>query len=134
MSYLRYLDHQKVKWIIISLLAFLLSLGVKGQGVVLAVTLIAVDILLERKLLTKRVILEKLPFFIVAIIFGLLAMQGHESAGTLDEKALGYSYMERIAFASYSIVQYFLKLFVPYNLSAFYPYPESVDGNIPYFY
>ena len=56
------------------LLLFLLSLLSKAQAVVLPVVFFAVDFLMNRKF-TKKTILEKIPFFVLAVAFGLLAIK-----------------------------------------------------------
>jgi len=128
--YIRYLMTEKKLFLIFSIVAFLFSLLAKGQAVSLAVTLIAVDLLLRRSYKKMTVILEKLPYFILALIFGviaILAQQHGDAIHDIDE----YPFYQRLVFASYALVQYFLKLFVPINLAAIYPYPRLIGTDLP---
>jgi tetratricopeptide (TPR) repeat protein len=107
------------------LFLFSLSLLSKAQAVVLPVVFFAVDFLMNRKF-TKKTILEKIPFFILAMAFGLLAIKLQGKAGAMQT----YQYFpvyERILFSCYALMTYLHKLILPINLSCFYPYPETDD-------
>lgn len=132
-AYVKYIDLQKTKYYILSLLLFLLSLFSKGQAVSLAVTLILIDYLRGRKLLNKKLILEKLPYFIFALIFGLIAIGAQkQSEALVDEQ--GYDFMQRIAIASYAFMMYVKELILPVNLSAINPYPDIIHQTVPALY
>ncbi|HAN76324.1 MAG TPA: hypothetical protein DCQ31_00420 [Bacteroidales bacterium] len=94
----------------------------KGQAVSLAVSLLAVDFWFNRKLLSVKVIAEKIPYFALALVFGIVAIKAQASGDALRDFA-AYSFHERIIFASYSLFGYIWKLVLPLNLSALYPYP-----------
>jgi tetratricopeptide (TPR) repeat protein len=133
LAYIHYVDKKKPVLYLASLLLFLLSLFSKGQAVSLAVTLIVVDYLRNRNLLDKKVILEKVPFFVLSIIFGYLAIQAQkQSEALVDEQA--YSMVQRFGIASYAFVQYILKLVMPVNLSAIYPYTDIINHTVPGYY
>jgi hypothetical protein len=72
--YLRYIEKQGYTWYLYSILAFLLSFFSKEQAVMLPVTLIGIDYLLGRDLLSKRVIMEKVPFLILSVIMGVVTI------------------------------------------------------------
>ena len=132
-SYVKYIDARKTKYYVFSLLLFLLSLFSKGQAVSLAVTLIFIDYFRDRKLLSKKLILEKVPFFIFALIFGLIAIGAQkQSEALVDEQ--GYDFLQRIAIASYAFMMYIKELIIPVNLSAINPYPDIIHQSIPALY
>ncbi len=112
-------ENKKCYWL--SILFFILSLLSKGQAVSLAVTLVLADYFLGRKLLSREVILEKIPFFALALAFGVIAVvaQADVRAMLLEH----FPWYERVAFASYGLLMYVVKLILPLGLSAFYPYP-----------
>lgn len=126
-SYLWYLKKQKVKYVVFSILLFILSLFAKGQAVSLAVTLVAIDFLLGRKLIGKKVIFEKIPYFVLAIILGIIAIMA-QHAGEAIHDIREYAFYQRLIFASYAYIQYFVKMLVPINLAAIYPYPPLTEG------
>lgn len=132
-AYLYYLDKKQIKFYFLSLLLFILSLLSKGQAVSLAVSLLAVDFLFERKLLDKKVILEKIPYFILALIFGIIAIYAQKEGNALHGEE-SYAFYKRIAFAGYAFSQYIIKLFIPNNLSAIYPYPDIINKTVPAYY
>lgn len=113
----------------ISLLFFLLSLLSKGQAVSLAPTLIIVDWALSRKIFSWKVILEKIPYFALALVFGIVAIIAQKSGNAIADIA-DYYWPERIVFASYGTFQYIVKQIIPYGLSPLYPYPYK-SGELP---
>src|SRR2546426_1352573 len=121
-AYLRYLDARKWGWLMASLLALILSAASKPAAVVLPLTLLAIDYYRGRAL-TLRVVLEKVPFFAVSLVGGLLTLQAQHTVG-----AMAYAHVwnpfQKLLFASYGTVMYIVKLFVPVSLSAIYPYPS----------
>lgn len=132
-SYIYYINKKELKFYILSLLLFILSLLSKGQAVSLAVSLIAIDFLFQRKLLNKKVIFEKIPYFILALLFGIIAIYAQKEGNALHSEE-SYAFYKRIAFAGYSFTQYLIKLFVPVKLSAIYPYPDIIHQTVPAYY
>jgi protein O-mannosyl-transferase len=132
-SYLRYLQKPKLKAYLITLFVFLLSLFSKGMAVSFSVTIIAIDYVLMRDLLSKKVIIEKIPFLIISVIFGVIALKAQEAGDGIlvgDE----FSFIDKLAFSSYGLSQYIFKLFVPFHLCHYYPYPAKINGAFPSFY
>jgi protein O-mannosyl-transferase len=113
-----------------ALFLFLLSLFSKGMALSLSFCLVLIDYYLDRKLLSRRVILEKLPFFLLSALFGWLAIQAPESLHALSNPN-EYTFPEELQLSAYSLSQYLTKGFLPLRLSAYHPYPESIS---PVFY
>ncbi len=132
-SYVKFTKCGKYKYYVISFFMFVLSLFSKGQAVSLAVTLFAIDYFKNRKLLDIKIILEKVPFFILAVIFGLLAIEA-QAKGNAIVSGEAYSFVHRIGFAGYAFMQYIIQLIAPVNLSAIYPYPDILNKTIPAYY
>jgi tetratricopeptide (TPR) repeat protein len=129
--YLKYLtDHQK-KFYIFSLVLFCLSLLSKAMAASLPVVLLLTDYFKGRKI-NGKVILEKLPFIVLSIGFGIVAVWAQKSAGATE--AVNFSFPERMVFACYGFITYIIQLFFPLNLSAYYPYPVSNPESIPTLY
>lgn len=114
----------------LSLVFFIFSLLSKGMAVSLAPTIVLVDYFYGRNIKSAKVILEKIPFFLLALAFGILAVQA-QSLGPDTEGIPDYNLFKRLIFAGYGCSQYILKLLWPYDLVAFYPYPKA---EIPYYY
>lgn len=111
----------------ISFLLFYLSILSKAMAVVLPLLLLLIDYYIARAW-TKKVFLEKIPFFILSIIYGVLASNVQQGAIADIDTFTG---LQRLSFASYGLVNYILKLVVPINLSCFYPYPSLINGHLP---
>ncbi|MCX6258191.1 MAG: tetratricopeptide repeat protein [Bacteroidia bacterium] len=122
--YVRYVKSGKAKYFILTLVFFILSFFSKEQAVMLALCLVAIDFLLERNLKSGKLILEKLPFFALSVIMGIVTIFASKT-GEFYEKTASGPFYHQIAFASYALVQYVIKLVLPVHLSAFYPYPED---------
>lgn len=131
LSYLFYLEELKLKYLLLTGLFFLLSLFSKGMAVTLPIVLLLLDYFAQRKL-NRRVIYEKIPLFLLSVFFGWLAItlqtQYAETHGTIIEH---HNAEDRFLFASYGIINYITKSFVPFQMSAFYPFPEKTDGSYP---
>lgn len=117
LSYVIYIKKTSSKYLYFSLALFICALLSKGQAVSLSVTLILIDIFFNRNLLSKKVIFEKIPFLILSVIFGLIAIRAQQGA------VITLPLHERFFYASFGYVQYLLKLIYPFKLSAYYPYP-----------
>lgn len=142
-TYIRYLDTQQRKWFIWSFVLFVLSCLSKAQAVVLPVVILLVDFGRGREL-NMKLITEKWAFWVVALFFGLVAVDiqsggnFHGLTQTVGEtkKALDlqvFTLVERLLFALYGFMMYCYKLLFPFNLSGFYPY-EKDSGNAQYYF
>lgn len=123
LSYVRYVKTENAKTYFIVVITFICALFSKGMAVSIPFTLLALDIWLNRTF-TKKIILEKIPFVILSIIFGIIAIKAQSSAGFLKIDQ-DFSLLQKIQYSGYAFMQYALKLFFPLGLSAVYPYPNS---------
>jgi protein O-mannosyl-transferase len=75
----------------------------------------------------KPLVLEKIPFFVLAFFFSALTfwIQKTHADNFAPLEKLGL--MDRTWHAMLSYVQYLSKLFWPTNLAVFYPYPRTQD-------
>jgi protein O-mannosyl-transferase len=132
LQYVRYAGSPsagKMIWVIVAAGAAMLS---KGTAVALPLSLIAIDVWLQRPLNNKRIWLEKAVILVLAVITGLVAIQAQESGKFLDTHA-PHTGLETLIFAGYAYTEYIVRFFVPLGLSAMYPYPTSV-GLVQYLF
>lgn len=122
--YLEYISNQKTKFFILLLLAFIFSLLSKAMAVSLPFILILIDFYKNRNLLSAKVIFEKIPFFLIAAIWGLLTLYWHNQHGSLANST-GFPLTERILLGTKGLVFYFSHILLPLNLAVFHPLPES---------
>ena len=127
--YLRFLIEQKTKFYYYCLLLFLFSLFSKAMAVSLPVVLLLTDYFKGRKM-NAKIFIEKIPFFVMSLFFGVLAIVAQKSTGAIQHLDF-FSFPQRIVFACYGFIMYLLKLFIPLQLSAYYPYPVKSGAGIP---
>lgn len=118
--YIRKAQKRKILYFL-SLILFILSILSKAMAVSMAVILPLIDYYDGRKLLSKKVILEKIPFFLIALIFGVIAFTAQQSTKAIV--FTDYSFYDRILFACYGLITYLWKIILPIQLSCFYNYP-----------
>jgi protein O-mannosyl-transferase len=75
----------KISYLILSFLFFLISFLAKEQALMLSVLIIAFDYLHGRKMLDKRLILEKIPFLLAALVMGLVTLASARSGEFFSE-------------------------------------------------
>jgi Tfp pilus assembly protein PilF len=127
--YLKYLKNLKIRYYVFALALFSVSILSKAMAASLPLLLVLTDYLKGRKI-TKKSILEKVPFFLLAIALGVVAIIAQKSTGAISDLAI-FTLPQRLVFASYGFITYLFKLLLPLNLSAFYPYPIKSYEDIP---
>ncbi len=129
--YLRYMEQgNKRKYYLLTLLLFLASLLSKSAAVTLPLLMIAIDVYKGRKI-NGRSIGEKVPFFLLSILFGLLNLQSQAAQGAITDLGAAYSIINRIFLFTSNLSMYFIKLVAPYNLSLLHFYPGENKGMLP---
>ncbi len=125
-SYLYYLKLKQNKHLLLCFILFLFSLLSKSMAITLPLVLILFDYWQTNKLKLSSLI-QKLPFFILSAVFGLIAMLGGYLAKVFyDEHPI--SLLDKLKGASFDIIFYLSKLFYPVKLSVLYPYIQIKPG------
>lgn len=115
---------------LVVLLFFVLALFSKSMAATFPVVLLMADYLKKRQF-KWGLLTEKIPFFAISIIFGLVAIRASASFGHITVLEQDYNFFQRIFLILYGISFYIMKLFVPLNLSAIYAFPEISGGKLP---
>lgn len=129
--YLRYLKNRRRKFYCYCLLLFLLSLLSKAMAVSFPFVLLLTDSFKERKI-DRNSLLEKISLFVLSLIFGVVAVFAQHGANAIHVDF--FTFPQRIVFASYGFITYLVKLLLPLDLCAFYPYPIKSGASIPFQY
>jgi len=111
------------------LIFFTLSFLSKEQAVVLPLTLILIDWVYRRNLKSTDLWLEKIPFFILAILFGLITIASQELD---DGQRSFYPLYQRLPLALFTFMEYVTKSIIPVNLSYLYPFPFQIGASVPW--
>ncbi len=114
-----------IKYYFITLFLFVLSLFSKATATSLPLILLLFDYFGNRKDV-KKMILEKIPFFALSLLFGFLAIKAQSLAVPNS-----HPFIDKIFLISYALGFYIFKFFVPFLQSAVIPFPETVNGFLP---
>jgi len=109
------------------MIMFALSLLSKGVAVTLPISCLLVDYYLKRPL-KIRLLIEKIPLFILSIIFGIISIKSQQSVEAIQSDTV-FPVVDRVFFASYAFLAYISKFLLPWDLCNFYPYPVQTNGH-----
>lgn len=135
-AYLNYMVAEKgrgVAWYSVVLILYLFAILAKPVAVTLPLALLLIDYYKQRKW-DKNNLIEKIPHFILAIIFGVISVNVQQAAGAMAMQKIVYAPWERLALGGYALVTYLWKAVVPASLCCYYPYPLKVNGMLPVVY
>ncbi|MBM4140031.1 MAG: tetratricopeptide repeat protein [Nitrospira sp.] len=134
--YVKYVQketNRKIFYYISSLFFFILALMSKPMAVTLPVILVITDIypfqrfnLSEGITLQKKVLIEKIPFFIFSLLSVVLTIIAQHSGGAIKSLEM-YPLYNRIVVAIKGLSFYLGKMILPINLSPYYPYPKEIS-------
>ena len=129
-QYANYLNSGKLKSLIYSGIFFLLSCLSKSAAVILPLVMVLLDYYLNRKFDWKMA-LEKIPFLIISVIVGIVALYSQKSAirPEFTISVLHHFFIVVDAFATY-----ITRVFIPIHLCAIYPYPNLAGSSLPLSY
>ena len=121
-SYVRYVERPRPSRYWLTLALFALGLTAKPMLVTLPVVLLLLDVWpLRRSATRKLLVVEKLPFFALAMAAGIVAVWAQRTVGAvmpMDNHPLGI----RVANALVAYVRYIGKMIRPTGLAVFYPF------------
>jgi len=134
LAYLKYLTcGQSTKHYIITLLLFVASLFSKAAAVTLPVLLIVIDVYKGRKINTRS-LLEKTPFFLLSLLFGILNIMAQGEVGAINDLTSSYGFINRIFLFTSGLAAYIVNLAAPLNLAVLHYLPAQNNGVLPWFY
>lgn len=131
LSYLQYSTNRKKTWYFIVFLFFALAVFSKGVAVTFPIVLILIDYWQKR--LSWKSLIIKVPFFIGAIIVGVLAIQGQNDTGAFHNLN-DLNILQKASFASYNYLTFIINSFLPIKLSGFHPVPHALTQSFPKLY
>lgn len=123
-QYIKYRDRKTTRRMLWIVALFVLALFSKIQAVILPLSMLCIDYLLDGKISIKG-IWSKWYYFMMSLAFGILGIYMLSSQGSLEAND-SLPHFQRIFIGSYSLVVYFIKLLIPYELSPLYPYPSAI--------
>lgn len=124
--------YPKYYYYIACLFFFVLSLLSKGTAVILPIVLFLIDYLKIRKL-NMKLIVEKLPFLLLSIVFVVLSIKMQSVGGAMEDRQFT-TLIDSLSVGFYGYLTYLLKAIIPFNLSAYHPYINKLGESTPWFY
>ncbi len=129
-SFIRYIQttDKKAQWYIVTIICSVLSYFSKIQAVTLPLTFIVIDFYFKRDWYKPNLlILEKLPWWLLSVLFGCINIFFLQKTGTLQssESNLNYGFIGNLSIGAYSYAVYLYKCIIPYPISPLYPYPTK---------
>lgn len=121
-SYLGFLKEQKKIYYCLCLLLFVLSLLSKSMAVSLPLVLILLDYFLNKKI-SWGSLKNKIPFFALSLLFGILALLSQQHAIRVDYT--DDSPLKNLFIASHGLVFYLEKMVFSFKLSCLYMYSTT---------
>ena len=130
--YLQQNAGNKWRYFVLCFSFFVLSLFSKGSAITLPLILWAIDYLTKRKGL-KEILLEKIPFLVLSILFTIIAIKAQDLGEALQFREF-YSVFDSLSVGFYGYFDYLIKLIAPYKLSALHPYPTPSGTPVPWYF
>ena len=127
-QYWRFLQTEKRSKLILCFLFFSLSLLSKPAAIILPLLLLLLDFW-QGRAFHKKVVIEKIPFFLLALIFAIITLQIQSRSAITGFDS--YPIWTRFFFANYVSVVYLVRFIIPYPLSAFHPFPSPGNLGLP---
>lgn len=121
LCYFNYTESNKKSNWVYTLLFFIAGCLSKSSVVVFPLSLICFDLLLHQKI-NVRSLLNKIPFLLLSLLFGLINMKT-QAADQFINYSHEFPYYERVGFAGFALLKYTIQFLFPVNLSVIYPYP-----------
>jgi tetratricopeptide (TPR) repeat protein len=127
--YIKYIRKNSAGNYLITLGFFVLALLSKTIAVSLPLLLLALDWYFGRSLASRRVWIEKIPFFALSAAIGLLGIWF--TSTTADTSTPDISWMHRPFIVADAVLIYLWKFLVPAQLKIYHYYPPTTSGVLP---
>jgi protein O-mannosyl-transferase len=130
-TYIRYVRSatSKTGWYLLTLLLSIFAYFAKVQAVTLPLSMLLIDFIYKRKWNSIKVlVIEKLPWWILSLVFGLANVFFLKNNKSFDVNSdlVQYSIIDRLTIGAYSYGVYLIKWIYPYQMSPLYPYPKHL--------
>ncbi|MDI1356281.1 MAG: tetratricopeptide repeat protein [bacterium] len=120
--YVEFKSKKNISRYFLVFLFFVLGCLSKSSVVVFPLSLVCLDLLLDKKLILKQ-LLNKIPFFVVSVVIGFVNIQT-QTADQFINHAHEFPFYQRLGFAGFALMKYLILFILPVKLSVIYPYPQ----------
>ncbi len=134
--YVRYINTGRYRMLIWVMLLYMLAFGCKEQAIILPLVLFTIDYIFGRfkdikpkpGTLLKPLFIEKIPFFVMALLMWYFSAI-HNLGNITDANA--YPFYQRLMFGAHSLVVYIFRFIAPVKMYYFYFYPMTKGEPLP---
>ena len=120
----------KNKLYLYTILLFLCSLLSKSAAITFPIMLLVFDYYFQQGW-KKKVLAEKIPFFLLSLVFGAITIFSQRSAGAINADLMpDYNLLQRFFVVCFTTSYYIVKLVLPFNLAVLHFAPTE----LPYSY
>src|SRR5690606_34418299 len=129
-TYVIYFRSRKIVFLVMTILAYILSFMCKEQAIIFPLNIILLDCLFHTFVyrgLSKRVLWEKIPFFALALFFWYCSAENNQ--GILGV-SMAYPWFDRVIFSSYCLIVYIIRFLVPVKLLYFYGFATVTSESL----
>jgi tetratricopeptide (TPR) repeat protein len=113
-----------------TILLFLCSLLSKSTAITFPLMLLVIDYYFKRGWKSK-VLIEKIPFFLLSLAFGVITIFSQRAAGAINADLMpDYNLLQRFFVVCYTTSYYIVKLVLPFNLAVLH----FASAELPYYY
>ena len=123
LCYLQYLRSKKLHFLLLSFIVFIFSCLSKSAAITLPLVLLLLDYYKDS--FTLKNIFRKIPFLVVSLLFGILAILSQKSVNAINVNILDFNLLNRFLLLCYSVYYYLFAFFVPIKQSALHFYPQD---------
>ena len=106
-----------------TIVLFGLSVLSKGVAVVLPLFLLVIDYWSGREDY-KRMILEKVPFLLMSLVFGIITIKAQQQTTALSEVSQ-IDFLQSMKYGFHALFLYIVKAIAPFNIGPLHPYPSE---------
>jgi tetratricopeptide (TPR) repeat protein len=114
-AYVHYVRKAEMKFLFLSLAAFLLSCFSKEQAAALPATIVLIDYFYGRKLLSGKVIAEKVPFALISLTFAFVSIAS-TALNRAGIEATPFSMADKITYSAQALTHYLTTMVLPVGL------------------
>ena len=123
-------DNKNIKYLIITFILFVASLMSKSAAVTLPLIILLLSYYINKRIIIKDW-LYSIPFFILSLIFGFIAIRTQKDAiGSVNVNEM-YNIYQRVLLVCFALYFYIIRFIVPYGFSAIHPYPFTENMSLP---
>lgn len=123
---------QQIKMYIACIVLYGCSLLSKGSAVVFPLMLFLIDFY-KRRSDIRQMIIEKIPFFALSIVFFYIAVVMQSEGGAMEDRAFT-SWIDSFGVGFYGYLIYLIKSIIPFGLGPYHPYPNELGEPNPWYY